>query len=393
MFRTPSVRLVVLTLLHFTVDFYAGLLTPLLEPTLTNHFGVSLAAATYLFAVFLLVVNWIQPGAGLVLPRRGAPVLLVIGPVVAASMTCLGLVHTYAAAMGIIVVSAIGNGLVHPEALLASHAISGTRQGLGISIFLSGGHFGLGLGNWVSAEWASRHGLAGFWILGLGAVVTAVLVLGCGLHRTKAVPHTEPADHEHHGLRFGPVFVLGASIATTSTLITVFLTPFLVQGFGDPAQRWGGRALLAYGLANVSASYLWGHLSDRWGRARTVAVAQTLSLPLLVGLTEAASPHTAPLWAAGVGATLTSVFPITVVLARGARGLSARPRAALAIGGAWGVCVPLLFFAGWLTDLLPVQWILRAVAPAAAATALWAVLLARHEQHTTGGARSGAPRS
>ena len=58
--RSSGCQLAVLTLVHFTVDFYGGLTIPIPEPTLTGHLEVALPMVALLVGGCALLTNIIQ---------------------------------------------------------------------------------------------------------------------------------------------------------------------------------------------------------------------------------------------------------------------------------------------------------------------------------------------
>ena len=337
MLRSNFGRLIILALVHFTVDFYAGMLIPLPEPTLTRHLGLNLASVALLLGGTAIIVNLVQPLSGWILPKRGLPILLLLGPCAAAVIACIGLTHSVFLVAAMLVVGSIGIGIVHPEGALAAHSLAGSRKGLGVSIFLSGGYFGFALGSLVSGWWAESHShdLARLWVLTLPALVVVALVLLSGLHRLQG--HAEEDTSPQVGmLPFTLVLALAVSIALTVSIVVRFATIFLVRSFPDQRpQAWGGATVAAMGVSGALAASLWGHLSDRFGSARLIFVMQLLCAPFLYLFLHVKSPSYAPVWAIGFGATIGAVCPLCIVLARQSRGLAQRLRMGLAIGGAW----------------------------------------------------------
>lgn len=370
------VRLVILTGLHFTVDIYAGLVTPLCEPTLTQHLGVDLAKVAFLIGGSAIVINAVQPLSGFVLPERGAPLLLVLAPLAAAVVACIGLTSSYWGVGGMLLVAAIGIGVLHPEATLVAHSLAGRRKGLAMSFFLAGGYFGFALGSLVAGVWVEYHdqGLTRFWLLALPGVLAAVLALVFGLHRVYDDTDDEESLHETGALPFGLVLALATAIAVNMCTVIRFLPIFMVRSFpGQDAQGWAGTAIFAIGLSSALGAFLWGHLSDRFGCGKVIVVAQILCAPFLYMLLHAVTPWTVPAWGIGVGATMGAVFPLSVVLARQSRGLGRRMRIGLAIGGAWGTGECCFILGGQYVGLFPEQ----SVGPVSTVlNACWFVLIA-----------------
>ena len=340
MLQSPAARLVILALVHFVVDFCGGLLIPLPEPTLTTHLGVGLPAVALLLGGCALLVNVVQPVSGWLLPQRGVPILLVLGPAMAATVTLIGLTHTIGSVTALLIVSGVGIGMVHPEGSLAAHSILEQRKGWAVSLFMSGGYFGFALGSLVGGLWAvhAGPGLGYFWVLGALPVAVAVLVVRSGLHRLEGHVVEERAEDGEGRVPFAIVLMMAISVAVAMGMLVRFTPILMVRRFpGHDAQAWAGATVFAYGVSGVLGSLVWGHFSDRWGRGRTIAGAQLLGLPFLYLWLHAATPWHMPLWAVGTGLTAGGVFPLCVVLARESRGLAQRLRMGLAIGGTWGL--------------------------------------------------------
>jgi len=346
--RTTWGRLVLLTLVHFAVDFCGGLLIPLPEPTLIEHLAVGLPRVALLVGGCALLVNVIQPFSHWLLPRRGAPLLLAICPALAALSACIGLTHSYALAAVMLIISGASIGILHPETALAAHSVAGRHKGVAISVFMSGGYFGFSTGSLIAGLWVEKSdpALSGFWLLAGIPLLVTVLVLASGLHRLRG--HVAEEETSTAGSTpLAPSLALAVCLAVNMCLVVRLVTILLVRRFPDQAaQAWGGSTVFATGVTGAIGAYLWGYLSDKIGRGWTVALVQFLAAPFLYGLLHAKSPEVAPLWGIGVGFTMGGVFPLSVLLAREARGLPQRLRMGLAIGGAWGLGEIVFILAG-----------------------------------------------
>ncbi len=113
--HSPMAKLVVLSAVHFCVDFYAGVIVPLPEPTLTRHLGVGLPVVTLIIGCTAFLVNLVQPLGGWLLPKRGLPFILLIAPPLAALAAAIGLTHSIAVTTGLLAVSSIAIGIVHHD--------------------------------------------------------------------------------------------------------------------------------------------------------------------------------------------------------------------------------------------------------------------------------------
>ncbi|MBD3390617.1 MAG: MFS transporter [Chitinivibrionales bacterium] len=350
--QSSRFKLLVLTAVHFSVDFFAGLAAPLPEPTLTTHLGVTLTLAALLVGGSGFVINLVQPLAGWLLPKRGMPALLLLGPVCAACMTLVGLSHSFAVAAVLFLISGIGIGIIHPEAALVASGISRRLEGLGMGVFMSGGYLGFASGSFVSGLWAEHFNqdISMFWILAFPVAVVLVLVVLAGLHRVS--PHAADRQSDTRGmLPFALPFALGVAVAVLNLILFRTVTIHLVRSFpGQPAQAWGGATVSALGLCGAIGAFFWGYLSERLGFARMSLLLIACGSPFYFLLVNVRAPSAAPLLGAAVGLTLSAVFPLTVVLVRRSHGLSARLRMGLIIGGSWGCGEVLFIFAGRYID-------------------------------------------
>jgi predicted MFS family arabinose efflux permease len=338
MLSSPSFRIFVLTLAHFTVDFYVGLIIPLPEPFLINHLNTDLLAVMALVSTSAVIFNGIQPLAGAFLPKRAWPMIMVAAPVLAALTGLVGLTHHYAVVALLLWTAAVGIGCLHPEGAALAHGLARKRPGLVVAVFMSGGNLGFASGALVGGVWAAKWGLDGIWIVSLLGLITLVLLLLSGAYRVSAPSNaSETSTPKREGLPFVLVMILAVSVTATVTLLSRLLPVYLYRCFGREAVAYAGAAFFLTGLAGVAGSYVWGFFSGRFGCGRIIILAEILGLPFLYLMIHPGSMSLVPFFGLGLGLTLTGVFPLAVVMAHQARGLNRRARLGLAIGGAWGL--------------------------------------------------------
>jgi predicted MFS family arabinose efflux permease len=349
----PREAFVLLVLLHFTVDFYGGLPTPILEPTLTTHLRRDIGAVAALIGGWALLINVVQPLSGGLLPRRGLPGLLVAAPLLAALTALIGLTPRITGAAALLFFSALGIGILHPEAALAVHSLSARRAGAAVGLFMAAGYFGFAIGGMAGGLWAEAWGLRGFWLLGLPAVALAAWALRAGLHRIEGHIENRAADGEtERGLP--ALLALAIGVATIMCLLVRLVTLLLVRRFPEAAgQGWGGVTVFATGITGAIGAFLWGMMADRRGPMRVLAGLHLAAVPFLGLLLWTPRIGWAPVWGLGLGATIGSAFPLVVVRARRTRGFSPRLRLGLTIGGAWGSGEVAFIFAGRYLDRFP----------------------------------------
>ncbi len=350
---------------HVTVDFYAGMLAPLQEPTLTVHFGRDLAIIAVLLSMFSIAVNAGQPLLALLLRDRAAPWLLPLTPLLAAVMTGLGLFKSFGAAIALVLISAAGVACYHPEAAMVVQTADERRRHIGMSLFVSGGFFGSACGGLAAGWWAGARGLNSFWLLALPGLVVSVLLFLLGAHKLRA-GSAETETVEHQEIPFRHVIILAMVYTAGITLLFNFLPVAVVNKFGAEAQKWGGTALFALGTCTALGAYVWAGIAAQRPALRMVALELAVSLlPVALLL--------AMLWRGGLAALIMAsaltglatggIFPLLVMLARGAASAGRRMRMGLIIGGTWGCASILYMGAAALTRWWPPSVILTCALP------------------------------
>jgi len=350
--RSHRARLAVLTLEHLVVDMYGGFLLPLI-PVLVLRLEVKLSAMTALTGACYIVVNGIQPLAGWLSPRLRGPTLLLVGPLLAGMVALIGTTSSFWVVACLAMIGHTGIGVFHPDGLMAAQAISGSREHLGVPIFLSGGFFGWSVGALLSAQWVNRWGFDGFWVLALlGAGAVGLLVLA-GLHRKDGVAprRSRDAAGDGDGPHFGLLMALGIGMTSAVTVLFTFLGVDLYARFGSEGVRWAGISLASIGVSGTLGSFLWGYLSARRSPFALIALGQFAAVPLYLLLINV--PTGPPLLALSIltGPCLGGAFfPVVATLSRRSRELTPGLRAGLIIGGTWGVASLVMMACGWATD-------------------------------------------
>jgi len=384
--RSHRARLAVLAGGHFVVDMYGGFLLPLI-PVLRVRLDVKLSTMTALVGVCYIVVNGIQPFAGAVSPRLKWPVLMLAAPLLAGTMALMGITSSFWIVACLVIVGHVGIGLFHPDGLMAAQAVSGSREHLGVPIFLSGGFLGWSLGALVSTQWVNRWGFDGFWrLMLLGFLAVGLLVLA-GLHRKEGAAPRRRSEAAGAGddPHFGLLMALGIGMAVAVVVLFTFLSVDLHDRFGRiQGVRWAGIAIAAIGISGTLGSFLWGYLSARRSPFGLIALGQFAAVPLYLLLINVGTGL--PLLAISVlvGPCMGGAFfPVVAMLSRRSRGLTPGLRAGLIIGGTWGVASLVMMGCGWLTDLGATARQLLLVVPAvilATASVALAAWLARRRR-------------
>lgn len=374
-----------LSLGHFVTDMFGGFLLPLL-PSLAVWLRQDFAVISIIASMAGMVVNGIQPFAGAAIHRFRLPIFLLLGPLLAVGYALLGQVHSTTGFLILTCLAAIGVGLFHPSALLGAHVASGSRDRVGIPLFLSGGAFGVATGAVLATQWVAWQGYERLWWL---AVPGVLLILGVylptGILRLDIhQPIPEHVQRANLRLPFAALLALGGLLAITITLLMTYFPKHLEASLGDRALVWGGAALGIINISGALSSYLWGFLSQRVSILRLLAAGQLLAAAVLVLLIRADSVPEVIVYSVLAGFFAGSAFfPNIATLARHAYGLTPGLRAGLMIGGAWGIgSIGGIMCAGLLKVGISVTQVLMFTIPLTVVTAILALVFDRyHASH------------
>jgi FSR family fosmidomycin resistance protein-like MFS transporter len=338
---------ILLTLLHGTNDMFGAFLTPLL-PKLQTAFGVSYGAVSALVAVYSLTSSLLQPVAGLIADRVDRRMLAAYGPLlVALGGGLMGFFPT-PLALGIALgISGLGSALFHSSAAaLVGQYASPQRRGFWLSLFGSGGYFGMSLAPIVSLGVVNTGGLKALaWIIPL-ALIPAIWLLRQA--PPAASPQKRPSSFADLGRVFrGQVARLWAVATLRSITFMSFSTTipfwFAQRGLSD-AQT--ALTLTVYSFASTAGAFLGGTLSDRFGRRTVMVGTMAFAIPLYIGLLviPPESWFYIPFLAV-TGALMNAGIPVAVVMAQEHQPQHMATVSGLLMGFTWG-------FAGLLYGLI-----------------------------------------
>ena len=356
---------------HMMIDGYGNILAPLL-PLLIVRLDLSLAAAGTLTMLYQLASSVAQVGFGHLADRWRPRVLMMIGPIV--SVTVLSLVGLSTSAVmlaAILVLGGLGGAAFHPPAATLAHQLGGTRPGLSMSVYISGGTLGFALGPLMFAPFAEHFGMQWTPVLAL----PGLLVIAFFLTR---VPVVQWETHSSQGLRalrpyfrpLGLLYLIVVLRTMTSIAFATFLPVMLTRRGMSVATA--GAIAASYLVASGIGGFFGGPAADRWGPKRVIAWSLVCSTPFLFAAPFLHGPAFVITLAIG-GFFLQSTLPVNVVFGQAIAPVSAATVSSLMMGFAWGsggMTVPLT---GFVADRIGIEATLIAlslVPLAAAACAL-----------------------
>jgi MFS transporter, FSR family, fosmidomycin resistance protein len=342
----PWPSLLALSAGHFAVDCCSGI-----WPVYKTLASLDLAKAGLIATAGSMVGNGLQILFGLLADRGWRKPLLLASPVLAGAVTLLPWVRSYDLMFGLVLATAVGSAAYHPSATGAAGALSRTRTGFLVGIFLAGGYVGYSLSQILfSAIHETSPALTPTLL-----VIPVAAVIGIGTFVPTASAGTGVArptlrSVTPHARALAALFLVQV-FATAINLALIFLLPDLLLARGAPGWmvRGGGHfALVAGGCLSLLPA---GHASDRWGARRallTANLATGVLLALLLGRQGASPVDLALVAAFGACNGINNV----VAVSEGHRTMPGQGSAASALlmGMPWCVAAISPVLAGVLAD-------------------------------------------
>src|SRR5690349_7306858 len=176
---------------HMAVDFAGGALF-ILIPYLHDKFHLSYTLTAVLVLTATVSGSLVQPLFGLWSDRRGAIWLIPTG--VAAGGIGIGLASVapvYGLVVVCVIVSGLGTAAFHPEGSKFAAYVSGRKRASGMSLFSVGGNLGFGLGALASALLIHGLGLHGGLLIAVPGLVAAAILFSVRSYLLGFVPDRE----------------------------------------------------------------------------------------------------------------------------------------------------------------------------------------------------------
>jgi FSR family fosmidomycin resistance protein-like MFS transporter len=354
-----------LSLVHFTGDFYAAFLTPLL-PLFVDKLGLTLTQVGLLAGISRFLAFVVQPSAGYVADHYHTRIFILGGPLLATVfMPLIGVAPSYVVLLFFVSMGSIGVSMFHPPAAGMVSQYAGSRFGLSMALFNLGGTLSFGLGPIFIAFFVHYWGLE-------SSPVTMVfgLVLMAFLYKIVPVPTTEGLGNlgfmgsikEAFGEVWKPIFILWAVMVLRSFVGQVYMTFLPIyyarEGFSLLSI---GTIVSIFTVAGALSGVAAGHFSDRFGFKPIFFLSHGIATPclylllLLPGDWAYASAFLA-------GFFVMASLPLGVTMAQEIAPKGKSMVSSLMMGLAWGTGGMMTPLAGKLADLFSIRPVLAALA-------------------------------
>lgn len=344
--------IVLLALGHLAGDFYAMLLTPLIQD-FREAFSLSVTAAAVLINVGSLANSTLQPLFGYLLGRFDQKSVFAVGLLLATVvLSCIGLAPGPVWLGVLLALGGLGVAMFHPSgAVLTSH-FAGMRRGLAMSVYTNGGAIGIALAPLAVSLLMERGTRELCWLFMPLGLATAAAILGF-VPRTAApssparLPHWRSLIHP--GTRSARLVFF--SVVLRSLAVLVVGSFVVIHSAERGWSKAEGRLLLTAFLFSCAAGgMIGGYLSDHVDRRRLMLAACFLAFPPLLAAWQVS--HEGALTLLVLGGTILSLStPVNIVVAQELHPNHASAMSGVMMGLAWSVSVVLLVPLGTLADL------------------------------------------
>jgi FSR family fosmidomycin resistance protein-like MFS transporter len=315
-------------------------------PFLKEALGLSYAMAGTIVLVSSIVSSVIQPAFGYLTDRKSLLWFLPLGCFGAAvGMALVGWTTTYPQVLLMVIFSALGVAIYHPEGWRVANFFAGEKKATGMSVFAVGGNLGFAFGPLMAVFFVKYMGLKGSTLFVVPGIVIAGAFLFSRFWRVdttaiKKRSSSAPALPALKAALYPMSLLLGMIMLRSWTHIGMLtFIPFYYINYlkGDP--MLAGNLLFSFLAAGTMGTFLGGPLADRFGHKKIILVSLGLSCPLFV-LFLLSTGFWSFFWLTLAGLVLIFSFSVSMVM-----GQSFMPRN---VGLASGLILGLSFGMGGL---------------------------------------------
>ncbi len=303
----------VLVAANVVVALGYGVVAPVL-PQYARHFGVSIAAATFVITAFAVMRLIGAPPAGFLVQRLGERRVYLTGLlIVAVSTAACALAETYWQLLLFRSLGGIGSAMFTVSSLGLMIRISpADARGRVAGLFSSGFMIG-SVGGPILGSLTAGFGLSAPFLIYGAALLVAAAVVFVSLrhsHLAAAEENVEPpvpfATVFRHGA-FKAALLSNFATGWASFGLRIALVPLFVVEVLGRSPGVAGLALTAFAVGNISVVVPSGYLSDRFGR-RKLMIFGLLLAAVSTGLVGFSESLTVFLVAGYVAGAATGIF-------------------------------------------------------------------------------------
>lgn len=351
----------ILTLVHFTGDFYSSFFTPLL-PAFVDKFSLTLAQVGFLTGMVRILAFVVQPAVGYLSDRYETRTFVLLGLFFALFFIPFsGIAPNYWVLLILLCLGSLGSSMFHPATTGMIPLYSGNRSGFCLSVYNTGGTFAFALGPVFITWYVARFGLEKMpWTIFLGGFVFLFCL------RFLPMPISENMSHlgfigsirQMLGKVYKSIFLIWIVMflrAVTGQSIMTFMPIYLADK---------GHHLVSVGfivsffiLAGTLSGLLAGWLADRTQIRTLFFIFHGLMPPALLLFLYLPGPFVY-LGSFLAGFTVLASLPLGVVMAQKLAPRSRSMVSSLMMGFAYGLGGALSPAVGKLADIYGLETVL-----------------------------------
>ncbi len=356
--------LFILTLVHFTGDFYSSFTNPLF-PLFVKKLGLSLTQVGMIAGINRFLAFIVQPTVGYLADRRPSRVFILAGLLLTVIFIPLaGMAPGYYLLLSIIALGSIGSSMFHPPVTGMVPVYSGTKTGFAMSIFNTGGTLAFGVGPLFITWYATRFCLETVPFTMLPGLIVTVFIYF-------TVPTPQPAGAAHLGFwdslrdSLGGAYKSVAAIwlvmflraVVGQSLITFFPVMVVAKGFSLVS---AGLIISLYTVAGTVSGLLAGLVADKIGYKPVLVFAFLCMSPVLF-LFLKLDGNWVYLGAVVSGALVLAPLPLGVAMAQTLAPKGRSMVASLMMGFAYGLGGLVTPVVGSLADIYSIPAVLSVI--------------------------------
>ena len=285
--KNKNFVLVSLLFSHFTVDWYAGVLKPLL-PILMSEFALTQGGAALIPSLLGVATAFLQPFGAYLGYRFGEPLLVIVSILLSAIFVPLiGIAHTVFLLVVFLSIGMLGNSLFHPNAAVLVHDANFDKAHTAMSVFSIGGTFGSALAPVMILYFVARFGMKKMPYLSIFGVIAITMIVYSLFYINKKKAKIEKVSNSFAFLKAlaerGVKMLLSVNILRSFVIIglSTFIPLYLVEvGY---APIWGGYFLTGSRISGMLGTYFGAMLSDKFN-PKVVNIFSLLFGTLFLGL-------------------------------------------------------------------------------------------------------------
>jgi len=359
--KTNVKVLFALTLVHFTGDFYSSFTSPLF-PLFVQKMGLSLTQVGTIAGVNRLLAFIVQPAVGYLADRYQTRAFIMAGlllPVVFIPLS--GIALGFWTLLLAVSIGSFGSSMFHPSVTGMVPVYAGSKAGLSMSVFNTGGTLAFALGPLFITWYAARFGLSAV----PATMLPGLAVVGY-LYLTVPAPISEGLRHlgfwgsvkESLGSAWKAIALIWSAMVIRAVVGQAFLTfipvLYVEKGFTIVS---AGVIFSLFTVAGTFSGLLAGYVSDRIGTKPVFLFCHILMAPVLWLFLQLEGGWVYP-GAFLAGGVVLSTLPLGVVMAQSLAPKGRSMVASLMMGFAFGLGGLFSPVVGKFADLYSVEAVL-----------------------------------